>query len=231
MSLLEEQSSSDLIERLRERLRAPLPGRSAQRRFEPEWAFGRHFDRPSSRARRAAVLLLVYPRDGVWHLPLTVRPRHLASHGGQISLPGGVIEPGETAHAAALRELHEELGVTAESLSILGPLTPLFIFGSGYFVEPWLAATTRELRFLPNVDEVAEVVEAPVAALCDPSAWGRHRLRTRGIVHEAPHLLCGAHRVWGATAMILGEFAALYDDVAACAPFAPATPVLSREAS
>ena len=104
--------------RLRDRLAEPLPGRCAQARFEPELAYGRHSGPAPSSARQAAVVVLLYEHAGEWTTPLTVRPAHLTNHAGQVSLPGGLVEPGETTAAAALRELEEELGVATSETAV-----------------------------------------------------------------------------------------------------------------
>ncbi|MEX2121667.1 MAG: CoA pyrophosphatase [Pirellulales bacterium] len=197
--------NGDFPERLRARLQSNLPGRAAQRLFEPDLSYGRHFGPPTAHSRAAAVLVLLYPAQHGWHLPLTVRPATMATHAGQISLPGGMIEPGETPDQAALRELAEELGVTAGEVDVLGQLSPLYLFASDFMVNPWVAAAARRPAWVINPTEVAELLEVPLVHLFDPANAGRHARRHRGIDFTAPHFLWGRHRIWGATSMILSE--------------------------
>lgn len=201
---------SDLPQLLAARLsQPPLPGRLAQRELEPGLCYGRHFGPPTYRAREAAVVALLYPHAGEWHLPLTVRPATLPAHAGQISLPGGAVEPAETTAQAALRELEEELGVPASNLSLLGTLSPIYVFVSEYLVTPWVAALDERPRFQPNAAEVCELLEVPLAQLSDAAHRGRHTRRQRGIELSVPHFRWGRHRIWGATAMILSELVAV----------------------
>ncbi|HVA45636.1 MAG TPA: CoA pyrophosphatase [Pirellulales bacterium] len=202
--------NADLLQAIRDRLtRPPLPGKAVQREMEPSLCYGRHFGPPTCRARDAAVIALLYPHAGDWYLPLTVRPATLTAHAGQISLPGGASEPGETTAQAALRELAEELGVPASEVSLLGPLSPIYVFVSEYLVTPWVAAIDARPRFRPSADEVSELLEVPLSRLLDPAARGSHTRRQRGIELSVPHFQWGRHRIWGATAMILTELAAV----------------------
>src|SRR5262245_28970580 len=89
----EEQVNVDLPQLLGARLQQPLPGWEAQNRFQPELSYGRYHGPAPRDARPAAVLLLLYPKDGQWHVPLILRPAHMIDHANQVSLPGGVIEP------------------------------------------------------------------------------------------------------------------------------------------
>lgn len=203
--------SNRLIERLRVALQQLLPGIEAQRRMAPTPSRGPYFDSPPAGARRAAVMILLYPVDGGWRLPLIVRPTELSHHGGQIGLPGGSIEPGETEWQAALRELEEELGVPAAGIEPLGRLSPLYVFVSNNYVTPWVATINRAPAFLMNAAEVAEVLEMPLADLFDPAKADFFWRDREGVRQHVPYFALGSHRIWGATAMILAELAAVAD--------------------
>jgi 8-oxo-dGTP pyrophosphatase MutT (NUDIX family) len=205
----------DLPELLAGRLKEPLPGRTAQSRFEPELSFGRHYAPPPPDARPAAVMLLLYPEQDAWHLPCTLRPETLSAHGGQVSLPGGLIEPGELSDEAALRELEEELGVDRAAVQMLGKLSPLYLFVSNFSVQPWVAVVEQRPEFRPSPDEVEEVLEVPIEYLVDQSHWGTHVHRHRDLSFSAPHFIWKGHRIWGATSMILSELVALVEEVPA----------------
>jgi len=195
---------------LRRRLAGTLPGLEAQLRFMPTpprtgWKPGEF---PSD-ARSAAGLLLLYPGERGASIPLTVRASHLKRHAGQISLPGGATDEGETAIQAALREAYEEIGVDPARIRILGQLTPVYVLVSGFTLHPIVGITDERPEFKPAAHEVEEVIEVSIADLQDASNI-RHGTRTReGIAIEYPYFdLRGSH-VWGATAMILGELISL----------------------
>ena len=192
---------------LRERLAGTLPGLEAQLRFAPTpprsgWRPGEF---PSD-ARPAAALLLLYPGEHGPSIALTVRASGLRRHAGQISLPGGATDPGETLTQAALREAHEEVGVDPASVRILGELTPVHVLVSGFTLHPIVGITDERPDFTPAAHEVEEVIEVSIADLQDASNI-RQGTRTReGLAIEYPYFDLGGNHVWGATAMVLGEF-------------------------
>lgn len=199
---------------LANRLQQPLPGRAAQQQFEPEGAEGRHFQTPAS-PRAAAVIALLYPHQDGWRLPLTVRPDTLAAHPGQISFPGGAVETGESTGQAALRELDEELGVPPSEVELLGPLSPLYVFASRFLVQPWLGLARAEPRWRPSPEEVAEVLEVPLAHLADGANHAAHQLFILGRDRSVPHIEWQGHRIWGATSMILAELIQVWREATA----------------
>ena len=187
----------------------PLPGESAQARVAPqprrEWPAG--FDRGS--IRDAAGLLLVFPIEGRAHIVLTLRAGTLGRHGGQVSMPGGVIDPGESREAAALREAHEEIGLSLDGVRVIGRLTPIEIPVSGFRLHPVVAVSHERPRFVPAPEEVARVLEVDLDHLLDPASLTSRSVARDGIALTLPAFLVVGVEVWGATAMVLSEFLAL----------------------
>jgi 8-oxo-dGTP pyrophosphatase MutT (NUDIX family) len=109
----------------------------------------------------------------------------------------------------ALREFEEELGTPPATLQVLGQLTPIYVFVSGFEVTPVVAVSEKMLTFDPNPHEVSAVVELPLSDLCDPRCRGRHAIERRGLRFTVPHFAIAGQRVWGATSLILAEFLAL----------------------
>ncbi len=185
-----------LPERLARLLAEPLPGWSADAPYQPELSFGRHRGPAEFGARRAAVLVVLYPHKGQWHLPLILRPAHMLDHASQVSLPGGTIEPRETSQEAAFREFSEELGVPSTDLQLLGQLSELYLFASNFQVMPWVAALTTRPTWLPNQHEVDRVLEVPLAHLSNPANTGRFERRQGPIAFTAPCFHWDGERIW-----------------------------------
>lgn len=196
------------VEDFRRALQEPLPGLSAQLRMAPHPRRTRPWP-PGHSPRRAGVLLLLYPRDAQWWFPLTLRTQNLATHQGQVSLPGGAWEPDDpNLQHTALRETQEELGIGPEMLQVLGKLTPLYIPPSDFCVHPFVATAEAPPLLHPDPTEVAQVIEAPLQALLDPAARRWEERVVRGVWTRVPYFAIGENKVWGATAMVLAEFAA-----------------------
>ncbi len=188
-----------------------LERKRRQATFSPSLAYGRHACAPLPTAKPAAVMIMLEPRDGVWTIPLTVRPKHLPDHPGQISLPGGRIENEETAEQAAVREFCEELGLAQFPGTIVGQLRPLYVYNSDYYVRPFLSICDQRQQYQPCTREVEQLVHLPIDTIVSASTgtvgdfargWARWTART--FDHQG-------HIIWGATAMILGDLSAILD--------------------
>jgi 8-oxo-dGTP pyrophosphatase MutT (NUDIX family) len=201
-------SANDLPERLAIALARRNSARHEGRRFAPGLSYGRHFGPAPNTARPAAVIVLLFRRAGSWHVPLTQRPSTLLRHGGQISLPGGTIEPGESSQAAAARELVEELGTSARC-DIIGRLNDCYVYASDFLVTPWLAATPDNVTWTPQASEVERVVEFPLDVLLDPRSAGSMTIERGPFTFSAPCIQYGEDCIWGATAIILDQLADL----------------------
>jgi 8-oxo-dGTP pyrophosphatase MutT (NUDIX family) len=196
------------IDHIRAAMRRPLPGPQAQVTMAP---LPRLFTPPDGvEPRQAGVLLLLYTVHDALHLVLTVRTSSLNHHSGQVSLPGGGWEEGDTSYQeTALREAREEIGIATDDLELLGPLTSLYIAPSNNVIHPFVAYLSRPPAFHPDPSEVAELLEVPLRLLVDPATRHEEDWIWRGASMRVPFYAVGEHKIWGATAIVLAEFLAL----------------------
>ncbi|HEX5855273.1 MAG TPA: CoA pyrophosphatase [Thermoanaerobaculia bacterium] len=158
---------------------------------------------PSEELRRAGVLVPLFVRDAKLWILLTRRTESVEHHRGQISFPGGTREPGdEDLFATAVRETQEELAVAPSDIIALGPLSPIETV-TNFYVEPYVAAVPHPYVWKPAEAEIAEVIEAPIAALMDPAILEKKPMPGREGTILFYHY--GKHVIWGATARILSE--------------------------
>jgi len=198
----------DFIERLRNRLVGNLPGEEAQFRMasaaRPRMG---EASLASVQQRQSAVLLYLFPQQGDWRTVLMKRTDCGGTHSGQVSIPGGQLEPGENHMQAALREFEEETGISVSSSQLLGKLSELFIPPSNFLVRPFIAHATARPRFEPDPGEVEELIELSISDLMSDLTVKRGTVRlSGGAWAETPYFEVEGHMVWGATAMILSEF-------------------------
>jgi 8-oxo-dGTP pyrophosphatase MutT (NUDIX family) len=161
-------------------------------------------DLPELRAKaevEAAVLIAITdrPEPGVI---LTVRREHLRTHAGQIAFPGGRIDPGEDAVAAALREAHEEVLLPPDAVEVVGAIEP-YRTVTGYVVTPVLGVIPPNLALEPHEHEVADWFEAPLGFVLGPANQRRASALFAGQTRHYYEIMWNDRRIWGATAAII----------------------------
>jgi 8-oxo-dGTP pyrophosphatase MutT (NUDIX family) len=156
--------------------------------------------------REGAALLLVYPHDGKPHVLLTVRRHDLPDHPGQVSMPGGAVEDGETVEEAALREAEEEIGADPSHIRILGRMTPLHIPVSRFNLYPVIGITADRHPWRRQDREVARILEVPLSVLRSPAILQAEERLLAGADRQVPFFHVEGEKIWGATAMVLAEF-------------------------
>jgi len=154
--------------------------------------------------RHAAGLLLLFPVREHGHLVLTVRSEHVR-HSGQVSLPGGVVEPGEAFEQAALREAHEEISLQGDNVRVLGTLTPVDIPVSGFRLHPVVGVCDQPPSLIAADGEVARILEVRLDDLMAPGAVVVTERERDGQRIAVPAFSVGGDEIWGATAMVLAE--------------------------
>jgi 8-oxo-dGTP pyrophosphatase MutT (NUDIX family) len=153
-------------------------------------------------ARPAAVLAPIVARADEPTVLLTLRASHMRSHSGQIAFPGGKIDDGETALAAALREAQEEIGLEPRFVEPLGWLDP-YLTGTGYRIMPLVAVVDPAFTLTINPHEVEDVFEAPLSFLMDGANHQRQSREWQGKLRHFYAMPYGERYIWGATAGIL----------------------------
>lgn len=154
----------------------------------------------AKRTADAAVLIAVTdrPEPGVI---LTQRPRTMRDHPGQVAFPGGKIDPGEDAVAAALREGWEELGMDPAAVRVIGT-TDRYQTGTGFDITPVLGVIPPDLPLAPHAREVESWFEAPLELLMDERNWTPSAVFWKGAERQFYEMAYRGYRIWGVTAAI-----------------------------
>lgn len=199
-----------LVDELKKRLAAPLPGWEAQKEMAPP---GRNTDwKIPEETKKSGVLVLLYPHPSqTLNLVLMKRAEDGRTHGGQISFPGGRWEETDRDYIdTALREAEEEVGVPKDQVEVIGQLTDLYIPPSNFMVYPTLGIAHQRPQFIPDPVEVAEVIEVELSTFLTEAGRGSYEINHRlGFQFQTPGYDVKGHTVWGATAMILSELGAI----------------------
>lgn len=155
-------------------------------------------------ARHAAVLVPLVQREGGLSVLLTRRAANLRHHAGQISFPGGCIEPVDRDPIdTALRETEEEIGVAPQFVDVIG-IQPTLLTTTHFLMTPVVGELQPGFQLLADGDEVAEVFEVPLAVLMDPAQYHLHQFRSsRGHGRYFFSVQWQSHFIWGATAILI----------------------------
>ncbi len=164
---------------------------------------------PAGGRLAAALVLLSDPGDGDLEIVYTRRRADLRSHPGQISFPGGRVDPGETVEQAALREAAEEVGLRPATAAVLGRLPVGYIPPSRFWLHPVVARWTAPHGLVAAETEVAEVLHVRISALRRRASWHTVRLSTAGWTWA--WRLDGDHLLWGATALVTAVLLGVID--------------------
>ncbi len=204
------------IYKLIERLNKELPGKDAQIKMA-------HFFRKKDLEipndhKKAAVLILLYKKENKTYFALMKRTSRYGNdkHKGQISFPGGQFEIGDKDFSiTAKRETEEELGVPFKEINIIGQLSQLYIPVSNFLVYPYIGTLENTPNFIPDTDEVEEILEVELETIRDIKNKKETELTLpSGIkLQNVPFYNANGNIVWGATAMILSEFFQLLDEI------------------
>lgn len=157
--------------------------------------------------RRAAVMMLFYPRNEKTNLILILRNSYNGVHSSQIAFPGGKVEDFDASLMhTALRETHEEIGVSPDKITVIRPFSEVYIPPSNFMVSPFLGYSNETLIFTLDSNEVAGIIEFPIEVFLDDSIVVNQKMDTSYSQSiDVPSFKINEHYVWGATAMMLSE--------------------------
>jgi len=204
------------INQLKYRLQQPLPGEDAQFMMVP---FGRSklkdIPMDTYHPKKSAVLILLFPHGGTIKTVFIVRPVYEGVHSGQVAFPGGKFDEGDIdLKQTALRETHEEIGVTPDNIEIIGNLTDVYIAPSNFLVTPYIGYMNEQPQFIPDRHEVEKVVTYDLLQL-NNSAIRLEKLiqLSGGFEIKTPYYDVEGLTIWGATAMMISELNAIIADI------------------
>ena len=202
------ERDEDLVRCLKEVLSGPLADwYGLYESFSPlDLTTGQRRPRvPESReeALRAAVLVPVLPADSGARIVYTLRTDELRDHAGQVSFPGGSIDPDDDSPlATALREAEEEINLRPELVEILGGLEELYIAPSNFLVRPFVGLLRDGADLVLAPEEVEAIFSISLKELMSPGSLRKAVWEREGRPHEVLVFAVGGHEIWGATASI-----------------------------
>jgi len=157
----------------------------------------------------AAILLPLFRKGTEHHVLLTKRTEKVKTHKGEISFPGGAYDQEDkTLEKTALRESFEEIGLREEDVEILGCLDDVATL-TRYIIRPFVGLFPYPYPFVPNEEEIEEIIQLPLQSLVDKDRFEKKRISAEGGERPVYFYHCGKHVIWGATARILKQFSDL----------------------
>ena len=161
---------------------------------------------PEGTLVRAAVLVPLVDR-GEPHLVFAKRTERVATHKGQISFPGGTLDPTDPSLLdAALRECEEEVGLPRAAVEPLGALDDTETFATQFVITPWVGVIREAVTWQPDGAEIEQVIEVPWASLTDPANFRVEHWERDGVVRPVYFYDCPGAMIWGATARIVKHY-------------------------
>jgi 8-oxo-dGTP pyrophosphatase MutT (NUDIX family) len=195
------------IKLIKRRLLKELPGWKSQRKMAvmPINAVTKLAFYPPSNAKLAAVAIILFQEDKKLKFFLTRRTSNVDHHKGEISLPGGAQDKGESFEDTSLRESEEEIGINI-SLELIGKLTPLYAPVSGFLIHPYVWYSKDKPSTTINENEVESIHDIDLDELQDDTTLSTKSIKVKGLSVDVPSFHFDSCISWGATAMILSEF-------------------------
>lgn len=186
-----------------------LPGENAHLLMNPSGrGLSSEAKKKAINVRESAVAIVMYSTEISHEIVLIQRPDYIGAHGGQISFPGGKRDVGDLdLKATAIRECHEEIGISLEDSIFLGQLTPVYIPVSNFHVEPYLFYCDQIPLFVKDEREVQHIFSISIADLLHDGTISSMEIEIKGdrLYKDIPCFLINEKKIWGATALILSE--------------------------
>ena len=199
---------------IKKRLNQSLPGWDSQKKMAvmPISPVTQLAFIPPADAKLAAVAIILFQEDNKLKFFLTRRTSNVDHHKGQISLPGGAKDEGESFEDASLRESEEEIGVNVD-LDLLGELTPLYAPVSGFLIHSYVWYVKERPNTIINEDEVESIHDVDLDELQDTNVLSTKSVNVKGLNIKVPSFKFDSCTSWGATAMILSELKDLLAEI------------------
>lgn len=205
-----------LIKGIKKAIQDSLPGKEAHLQLAPEIRKGEiKIGKVPADAQVGAVLILLYEKNDSIYTAVILRNEYDGVHSGQISLPGGKFESQDVDFMqTALRETHEEIGISQDSVKMIGQLSTFYVIPSNFVIHPFIGYLEEAPVFSPDPAEVQKVIEVDLLNELVYSKVKYKELKFRNSISiHAPGFIVENEFMWGATAMIFSELIKIIEDI------------------